>query len=322
MGTLDFVLNEVENKFDIPDANAKSLLSGLLGFINQQARGLAGVLDRIREAGLGDPVSSWLGGEPKPISPEGLETALGGRAISNIASKAGLPVVTASSALAFMLPKIVQRLTKGGNVPTSLPTEFSSYIAGPAAAVESGVTERARTLEKGRFHRILWPILAMALLALLGLWIGHSRGAIFDAAKEVQLATQRATSALAALAPGFTAFDLVDALNLDVINFAPGSADIPTDSYDFLNKAAVAIMAAPPGTVIGITGNTDNTGDPDSNMQLSQERALAVRDYLVARGVDGAALTVAGNGDRNPVAGNDTEEGRFRNRRIQFSVAN
>ena len=79
MGTLDFVLNEVENKFDIPDANAKSLLSGLLGFINQQARGLAGVLDRIREAGLGDSVSSWLGGDPKPISPEGLETALGGR---------------------------------------------------------------------------------------------------------------------------------------------------------------------------------------------------------------------------------------------------
>ena len=213
-------------------------------------------------------------------------------------------------------------MARGGNVPAYLPTEFSSYIAGPPAATESDAAERARALEKGRFHRILWPVLAIVLFALLGIWIARTRGAMFDAARELQLATQRATSALAALTPGFTAFDLVDALNLDVINFAPGSADIPTDNYDFLNKAATAIMAAPPGTVIGITGNTDNTGDPDSNMQLSQERALAVRDYLVARGVDGAALTVAGTGDRNPVAGNDTEEGRFRNRRIQFSVAN
>src|SRR5580692_6076719 len=131
MGTLDLVLNEVESKFGIPDANAKSLLSGLLALINQQARGVAGLLDRIRQAGFGDSVSSWLGGEPKPISPESLETALGGNTISTIASKAGLPVITASSALAFMLPKIIQRLTTGGGIPTNLPSEFTSYITGP-----------------------------------------------------------------------------------------------------------------------------------------------------------------------------------------------
>ena len=156
MGTLDFVLNEVENKFDIPDANAKSLLSGLLAFINQQARGLAGLLDRIRDVGLGDSVSSWLGGEAKPISPEGLESALGGRAISTIASKAGLPLVTASSAL-VMLPKIVQRVARGGSVPTSLPSEFAPYMAGPASAVEPYRTEDARVVPRGSIHRILWP---------------------------------------------------------------------------------------------------------------------------------------------------------------------
>src|SRR5271170_7876213 len=194
MGTLDFVLNEVENKFDIPDANAKSLLSGFLGFISQQGRGMAGLLDRVREAGLGDSVSSWLGGEAKPISPEGLESAIGGKTISTIASKAGLPLVTASSALAFMLPKIVQRLARGGSVPTSLPTEFTSYITGPAAATESYRTEDTRAVVGGSPHRILWPLLAIALVILLALWIGYRRQGIFDAGREVQLATQKATA--------------------------------------------------------------------------------------------------------------------------------
>ena len=165
-------------------------------------------------------------------------------------------------------------------------------------------------------------MLAIALVILLGVWIGHSRQGIFDAGREVQLATEKATSALSALSPGFTGADLVNALNLEIINFAPGSAEIPAENYDFLNKAAVAIKAAPPGTVIAIAGYTDNTGDSGSNMQLSQQRALAVRNYLVMNGVDESTLTANGYGDQNPVASNDTEEGRFRNRRIQFTASN
>jgi outer membrane protein OmpA-like peptidoglycan-associated protein len=89
-----------------------------------------------------------------------------------------------------------------------------------------------------------------------------------------------------------------------------------------LNQAAIAIKAAPSGTVIEIDGHTDNTGDADSNLQLSEQRALAVRSYLVMSGVDESALTVKGSGEKDPVASNETEEGRFRNRRIQFTVVN
>ncbi len=323
MGTLDLVLNEVESKFGIPDANAKSLLSGLLALINQQARGVAGLLDRIRQAGFGDSVSSWLGGEAKPISPESLETALGGNTISTIASKAGLPVITASSALAFMLPKIIQRLTTGGGIPTNLPSEFTSYITAPATdTMAAGPTEELRKAADGGVHRTLWPILAIALVALLGLWTWSKRQRMFDANREVQLATQKATSALLVLKPGFGATDLISALNLEIINFAKGSAEIPAESHDFLNQAAIAIKAAPSGTVIEIDGHTDNTGDPAANLQLSEQRAVAVRDYLVMRGVDESALAVKGYGDTTPVASNDTDEGKFRNRRIQFTVVN
>jgi len=110
-------------------------------------------------------------------------------------------------------------------------------------------------------------------------------------------------------------------LNFDVINFTSGSTAIPPESTDFLNKTAAAMRAAPAGTVIEVGGHTDNTGDPAANLQLSQQRAAAVRDYLISQGVAPASLVARGYGDTRPVGSNDTEEGKFRNRRIEFTVA-
>jgi outer membrane protein OmpA-like peptidoglycan-associated protein/uncharacterized protein YidB (DUF937 family) len=324
---MDLVLNEVENRFGISGGNASSLLSGLFSYIDEQGTGLKGVLDRFQQAGLGDSVSSWLSGNPKPISTENLERAIGSNTISAIASKAGLSVATASSALAFMFPKIVQRLAPGGVVPTRLPSEFMSYISGPTAAMASGARQVAyateRTAARTGLSRLLWPILGLAALVLLGLWL-WSRNRIvqesFNAAEQVRIATQKADAALGALKPGFGVADLTSALNLQIMNFASGSAEIPGNSFDFLNRAAVAIKMAPSGTVIEIGGHTDNTGDAASNLQLSQQRAEAVRDYLIRQGVDSSVLSAKGYGDTRPVATNDTEEGKFRNRRIEFNV--
>jgi outer membrane protein OmpA-like peptidoglycan-associated protein len=142
----------------------------------------------------------------------------------------------------------------------------------------------------------------------------------FNAEEQLRLASQRASAALASLRPGYSAQQLVDALNLQVINFPTGSADLPADSYDFLNKAAAGLKAAPAGAVIDVGGHTDNTGDASANRTLSQQRADAVRNYLVQQGVNPGMLTATGYGDTKPVASNDTDEGRFHNRRIEFSV--
>ena len=69
-----------------------------------------------------------------------------------------------------------------------------------------------------------------------------------------------------------------------------------------------------------IGGHTDNSGDPASNVTLSQQRADAVRAYLIQQGVDANALVTKGYGDSKPVASNETDEGKFRNRRIEFSL--
>jgi len=71
---------------------------------------------------------------------------------------------------------------------------------------------------------------------------------------------------------------------------------------------------------VQITGNTDNVGDSAYNMKLSQQRAESVRQYLIRRGVAPARLVASGAGDRNPVAPNDTEAGRARNRRVDFDL--
>ena len=72
--------------------------------------------------------------------------------------------------------------------------------------------------------------------------------------------------------------------------------------------------------MVEIAGYTDNTGDPTANVQLSQQRAEAVRAALVSAGVDPSMLVAKGYGSANAVAGNDTLEGRFRNRRIEYRV--
>lgn len=109
------------------------------------------------------------------------------------------------------------------------------------------------------------------------------------------------------------------ALNLQIINFATASHQIPDANNAILDKAA-ALMKNVKDAKLTVSGYTDSTGNADSNKALSQRRAQAVVDYLVSQGVDAAQLTAVGHGADNPVADNATEEGRFKNRRIEFSV--
>lgn len=324
MGAMDFVLNDIENAFGMSETKASTLLSSFLSYINEQGAGLKDLLDRFRQVGLGDTVSTWLKGGSKPISAENVESALGSNTISTFASKAGLSIGTTASALALMLPKLVQRLAPGGEVPTRLPSEFASYLSGTKAVAVTGARQAAYaardTVDRTRSGNWLGPILAAIGVVIFGLWLWgrHDRNIAFNAEEQVQAGMQRASAALGALKPGFSAQDLASALNLSVINFASGSAEIPQSSENFLAKAAAIIKMAPAGTVMEIGGHTDSAGDADANLRLSEQRAEAVRSYLVSQGVEPSMLTARGYGATKPIASNDTEEGKFRNRRIEF----
>lgn len=330
MGALDAVLNETESRLGLTSSKASSLLSSFLAMLNEQAGGLSGFLDRFRRAGLGDSVSSWFSGGAKALTSENVESALGNDTVQRLASKSGLSAASAASALAIMIPRIFQRLAPGGSVPASLPAEFMPYISGPTAAMASGARQAVyateRAVQSRRAPSFLWPLLALLALVIIGLAIWSSRRSVrnmaFNAEEQARLASEKASAALTALRPGFTTSDLLTALNLGIVNFSTGSAQVPAGSMDYLNNAAKAIKMAPAGTVIEIGGHTDTVGDPNANLLLSQQRADAVRDYLVSQGVSPAVLTTRGYGSTKPVASNETEQGRFSNRRIEFTVPN
>ncbi len=108
-------------------------------------------------------------------------------------------------------------------------------------------------------------------------------------------------------------------LQFEYVSFETGSADLtPTSKYelDFLVDALNKYS----NMRIELAGHTDNTGNADANMTLSQNRANVVLNYLVSQGIDESRLTANGYGDTRPVSSNDTEEGREDNRRTEFRI--
>lgn len=131
-----------------------------------------------------------------------------------------------------------------------------------------------------------------------------------------------AEQALAKINPdNIRASDVATALNLQIINFATASANIPDANKAILDKAA-ALMKGASEVKLTVKGFTDSVGNAQSNKTLSQKRAQAVLDYLVKQGVNPAQLQSVGYGQEQPVADNTTAEGKFKNRRIEFEVLN
>jgi outer membrane protein OmpA-like peptidoglycan-associated protein len=104
-----------------------------------------------------------------------------------------------------------------------------------------------------------------------------------------------------------------------LIHFDPNSARIRGDAYKLLNEYVNALKsAALADAVLAIAGHTDAIGSDERNLQLSEERARAVRDYLIERGIAPNRLIARGYGEAYPVASNATETGRELNRRSEF----
>jgi OOP family OmpA-OmpF porin len=430
------LVNEAASRLSLPVASVSALLRGLLSLItNERTGGAGGFVDLFRRAGLGDVLTSWFGGkEGKPITTTHLESALGTSTLDKLANASGVTRASATSALAFLLPKVMGLLTPNGVLPSSsaLLSQLSGYVdrpvgravpvphqpverrdwpswlpwaaaalialvawlwwRGPSGTIDPQLTlsnrdgqvtysglvrdEATRTtvvralnttfgeanvsgdLRIDRnvkpapwlprlndlFTSVKDPGVELSLngdAINLGGWLSAAdRQAISDkvrgifgatatigtltdpATEAVRAANDKAVTALKALGTSGVAPDaVVQAMNLAIINFPSGSAQISVDSMDVLQNSAAAIKAMPRGSRIEISGHTDNTGDSASNLRLSQARADAVKSALVEAGVSAAALTATGYGDSRPRATNDTEFGRFQNRRIEYSVA-
>ena len=108
-------------------------------------------------------------------------------------------------------------------------------------------------------------------------------------------------------------------LTLTGVNFKFDSARIEPNSEALLDQAVTALKDSS-SVAVRIEGHTDSVGTEAYNLLLSQRRAKAVEDYLIAHGIVGARLTTEGKGESVPVAPNETAAGRYQNRRVEFHV--
>ncbi|PLX11674.1 MAG: hypothetical protein C0594_03335 [Marinilabiliales bacterium] len=144
--------------------------------------------------------------------------------------------------------------------------------------------------------------------------------------------------------------DVINIYNLENLNLPkediyikPDNTDLPKEEQDVitesfnnlefdLNKSTIKESSKPSLNKLSdllkkktayklkISGHTDNTGDANSNYKLSIDRAMAVKNYLVSKGVDANIITSNGYGATKPIADNRTEEGRQKNRRVEFEI--
>ena len=105
------------------------------------------------------------------------------------------------------------------------------------------------------------------------------------------------------------------------IHFEHDSATILGDSNALLEEIADTLARTPTLEHLDIQGHTDDTGTPDHNKSLSEARANAVLDWLVAHGIDASRLTAHGFGQERPLSPNVTPQGRARNRRVEFIIS-
>lgn len=114
-------------------------------------------------------------------------------------------------------------------------------------------------------------------------------------------------------------YDLPRTVTLDNVFFDTGKSSLRPESYTAL-ETLLEVMKLKPSLVIEIAGHTDNVGTSESNMILSLNRANSVKGYLVKKGIASERILTKGYGDTQPVADNETDESRQKNRRTKVRI--
>jgi outer membrane protein OmpA-like peptidoglycan-associated protein len=106
----------------------------------------------------------------------------------------------------------------------------------------------------------------------------------------------------------------------DKVQFATGSSQILPVSFSLLDEVAKMLADNPQIELLQIEGHTDSTGTAAVNRKLSQQRAEAVLTYLTSKGVTGGRMKAKGFGPDKPVADNTSDDGKEKNRRVEFNI--
>lgn len=194
---------------------------------------------------------------------------------------------------------------------TTNPTTGESQIsktaigAGIGAAAGAGIGALAGGKHKGK-AALIGAAAGTALGAGIGYYMDKQAEELQTNLQGTEVKVQRQGEDLNLVMPGNVAF-------------ATGSATINSSFYSTLDSVA-SVLVKNPDTTLTISGYTDSVGKASSNLQLSKNRADSVARYLINKGVNQARIESVGYGDQNPIASNDTEQGRAQNRRVEIKI--
>jgi outer membrane protein OmpA-like peptidoglycan-associated protein len=269
-----------------------------------------GILDSLFGTRTGDVVS-WLA-RATDVRPESASSllALAAPLVLHVLGRQRPAVGPGASSLASLLGE--QRNFLAGMLPADLDSALgwsgltsgmSALGTSAAGAVARGAREAATASRAPSRPSWLLPLIILGLLALgLLTWLNWPTSPERDVSRQVS-ELQLPGGVRISVAEGFEA----------------GAPSLTRGSRATVDSL-VAILKAYPTVVVTLEGHTDNTGDPSANHKLSVDRVLVVKRLLVKGGVAEPRIAPYGFGPDRPVASNDTEQGRARNRRLELVV--
>ncbi len=209
--------------------------------------------------------------------------------------------------------------TEGARVAGSKPAVVAVILSDRHGNPESGALVRVTSLQSGRRWEGVTDSLGRYVFSLPRSAsyniAAEKNGVTFDTGRhEVGDLDEMEIAIQVSLVTSY-----VEVRRLENVYFDFDSATLRPESFASLDDL-VEIMKKRPTMTVELAGHTDARGDAAYNLKLSRARANAVRDYLIAHGIDRNRVTAKGYGELEPVASNDTPEGRQRNRRTELRV--
>jgi outer membrane protein OmpA-like peptidoglycan-associated protein len=232
---------------------------------------------------------------------------------------------------------------ENSTVSAAIPSALSGFISGDAKrAVAPGVRETEDYVTEAGYQAkqsLGWPWVAagVAMALLLGIFalVGRERAThqareiigtsgayatrVLPGGATVKIPAAGSEEKLLSYAETSTPLNRNAWIDFDRLTFDTNSSYVMPDSREQLSRIS-DILKAYPNVRLKIGGYTDNSGDPEANLKLSQDRATSVMNALVGMGISADRLQAEGYGEQYPVATNATEEGREQNRRVAFNV--
>jgi outer membrane protein OmpA-like peptidoglycan-associated protein len=216
----------------------------------------------------------------------------------------------------------------GWSAVTSGAQNAGSSLAGTAARPPLEPEPASSAASQQRWFAPIFVATALALGALV--WLSWPTATVREAARkisELQLPGGTRISvpegsfnfSLAKWLASSNDTDLPKRFVVDNLRFENDSPRLTPESVSTVDTLMV-VLRAYPAVSVALEGHTDSAGDPSANKKLSLARADAVKDIMVKGGIDGARIRVAGYGEENPIAPNETAQGRALNRRLELVV--